>query len=72
MFLKVSPMKGILRFRKHGKLSPCYIEPFEILERIGVVAYRLALPPDLSMIHPVFDVSMLQKYILDPSHILAP
>ena len=54
VFLKVSPMKGVMRFGKKGKLSPRYIGPFEILEKVGLVAYRLALPPELSSIHPVF------------------
>ena len=72
VFFKVSPMKGVLRFGKRGKFSPRYIGPFENLERISSVAYRLALPPDLSMIHPIFHVSMLQKYMHDPSHILTP
>ena len=65
-------MKGVMRFGKKGKLSPPYINPFELLERIGAVAYRLALPPDLSLIHPVFHVSMLRKYMHDPSHVLEP
>ena len=72
VFLRVSPMKGVMRFGKKGKLSPRYIGPFEILERIGAVAYRLALSPDLSLIHPVFHVSMLRKYMYDPSHVLEP
>ena len=70
VFLKLSPWKGILRFGRKGKLSPRFIGPFEILERIGPVAYRLALPPDLSRIHDVFHVSVLRKYVQDPSHIL--
>ncbi|EOY03078.1 Retrotransposon protein, putative [Theobroma cacao] len=70
VFLKVSPTKGVMRFGKKGKLSPRYIGPFEILERVGEVAYRLALPPDLSNIHPVFQVSMLRKYNPDPSHVI--
>jgi hypothetical protein len=70
VFLKVSPWKGITRFGHKGKLSPRYIGPFEILERVGLVAYRIALPPALSKIHNVFHVSSLQKYISDPSHIL--
>ena len=70
VFLRVSPMKGILRFGKKGKLSPRFIGPFEILEKIGQVAYRLALPPNLSGVHPVFHVSMLRKYVHDPSHII--
>ena len=72
MFLKVSPMKGVLRFGKKGKLAPRYIGPFEIRSRVGEVAYRLVLPPELSWIHPVFQVSMLRKYILNPSHVLQP
>lgn len=70
VFLKVSPTKGVMRFGKKGKLSPRYIGPFEILEKVGAVAYRLALPPDLSNIHPVFHVSMLRKYNPDPSHVI--
>ena len=72
MFLKVSPMKGVMRFGKKGKLAPRYIGPFEIKSRVGEVAYRLVLPPELSRIHPVFHVSMLRKYIPDPSHVLQP
>ncbi|XP_070054852.1 uncharacterized protein [Nicotiana tomentosiformis] len=68
--LKISPMKGVLRFGKKGKLSPRYIRPFEILKKIGEVAYHLALPTILSSVHPVFHVSMLRKYVGDPSHIL--
>ena len=72
VFLKVSPMKGVMRFGNKGKLAPRYIGPFEIVERIGMVAYRLALPPNMSQVHPVFHVSMLRKYISDPSHVLQP
>ncbi|KAA0056044.1 ty3-gypsy retrotransposon protein [Cucumis melo var. makuwa] len=70
VFLKVAPMKGVLRFERRGKLSPRFVGPFEILERIGPVAYRLALPPSLSTVHDVFHVSMLRKYVLDPSHVV--
>ena len=70
IFLKISPWKGVLRFRKRGKLSPRYIGPYEVIEKIGPVAYRLALPPELSQIHDVFHVSMLRRYRSDPSHIL--
>lgn len=59
VLLKVVPMKGIMRFGKKGKLSPRYVGPFEILDKIGEVAYRLALPPSLSNVHNVFNVSML-------------
>ena len=70
MFLKVSPWKKILRFGRKGKLSPQFIGPYEILERIGLVAYRLALPLELAKLHDVFHVSMLRRYRSDPSHIL--
>ena len=66
MFLKVSPIRGVMRFGKKGKLVPRYIRPFEILERVGMVAYRLALPPSLSQVHPMFYILMLRKYIFDP------
>ncbi|GAV84808.1 Chromo domain-containing protein [Cephalotus follicularis] len=59
-----------MRFGKKGKLSPRYIGPFEILERIGEVGYRFALPPNLSYLHNVFHVSLLQKYMANPSHVL--
>ena len=70
VFLKLSPWKGVVRFGKRGKLSPRYIGSYEIIERVGSLAYRLALPSELSMIHNVFHVSMLRKYIADPSHVL--
>ncbi|KAL5563735.1 hypothetical protein UlMin_033482 [Ulmus minor] len=66
----IAPMKGVMRFGKRGKLSPRYIGPFEILEKVGRVAYRLALPLDLSSVHNVFRVSMLKKYVPDPTHVL--
>ena len=70
VFLKVAPWKRVIQFQKKGKLNPRYIGPFRIFERIGPVAYRLELPPELSWIHNVFHVSMLRKYISDPSDIL--
>ncbi|KAG8487764.1 hypothetical protein CXB51_018053 [Gossypium anomalum] len=71
VFLKVSPWKKVLRFGRKGKLSPRFIGPYEIVERIGPVAYRLALPSELQKIHDVFHVSMLRKYRPDPSHIIS-
>ena len=68
--MKVSPTQGVVRFDKRGKLSPKFIGPFKIVQRIGECAYRLALPPSLSRVHDVFHVSMLRKYIIDPSHVL--
>ncbi len=70
VFLKVFPWKKILRFGRKGKLSPRFIGLYEIVERIKLVAYRLALPPELQKIHDVFHVSMLRKYRSDPSHII--
>ncbi|KAL5553554.1 hypothetical protein UlMin_040955 [Ulmus minor] len=70
VFLKISPFKGIIRFGKREKLNPRYIGPYEILERVGKAAYRLALPPNLATVHNVFHVSMLKKYVPDKSHVL--
>ena len=62
VFLKVSSWKKIIRFGKKGKPSPRFIGPYEILERIGPVSYRLALPLELANLHDVFHMSMLRKY----------
>ena len=70
VFLKVSPMKGVMRFGKKGKLSPRYIGPFLITKCIGEVAYQLELPKSMQGIHPVFHVSMLRKYVPDASHVI--
>ena len=70
VWLRVSPMKGVMRFGKKGKLITRFIGPFEILSRVGEVTYKLALPPSLSTVPPVFHVSMLRKYIPDESHML--
>ena len=64
------PKRGVVRFGKRGKLSPRYIEPFEILKRVGTVVYWLALPPSLSSVHKVFHVSMLRKYTPNPTHVV--
>ncbi|XP_070046382.1 uncharacterized protein [Nicotiana tomentosiformis] len=69
VLLRVSPMKGVMRFQKKGKLIPRYISLFEILDRVGEVAFRFAFPPSISTVHPVFHVSMLRKYFSDPSHV---
>ena len=63
-------MKSIMRFGRKGKLSPRFVGPFEILERIGTLAYKVALPPSLSKIHNEFHVSNLRKHVFDPSHIM--
>ena len=64
------PNRGVVRFRKRGKLSSRYIGPFEVFERVGTVAYRLVLPPNLSGVHAVFYVSMLRKYTQNPTHVV--
>ena len=64
------PKRGVVRFGKRGKLSSRFIGPFEILERVGTLAYRLALPPSMSGVHEVFHVSMLRRYTPDPAHVV--
>ncbi|KAL9235960.1 hypothetical protein vseg_010677 [Gypsophila vaccaria] len=72
VLLHVSCMKGVIRFRKQGKLSPRYVGPYKILDWVGEVAYRLAQPPVLGRVHDVFHVSRLRKYLSDRSHVLDP
>ncbi|KAD4584207.1 hypothetical protein E3N88_21808 [Mikania micrantha] len=70
VLLKVSPWKGVIRFGKRGKLSPRYVGPFEILKRIGPVAYQLKLPDELSGVQDVFHVSNLKKCLSDETLIV--
>ena len=72
VFIKVAPMKGVMGFGKKGKLSPRYVGPYMIKKMIGKVAYELELPQEMSAIHNVFHVSMLKKYISDPTHVIQP
>ena len=72
MFIRVSPMKGVVRISRSGKLAPRYIGPFSITERIGSVAYRLLLPAQFFVIHDVFHVSQLRKCIRDSILFLSP
>ncbi|KAI3824164.1 hypothetical protein L1987_05613 [Smallanthus sonchifolius] len=67
MLLKVSPWKGVIRFRKRGKLSPRFIGPFKVVDRVGKVAYRVELPGELSKLHNTFHVSHLRKCLADES-----
>ncbi|XP_019155778.1 PREDICTED: uncharacterized protein LOC109152535 [Ipomoea nil] len=70
VYLKVSPSRGVMRFGEKGKLCAHYSGPFEILSRVGSLAYELALPPQLAGVHYVFHVSMLRRYIADPGHVV--
>ncbi|XP_073030689.1 uncharacterized protein [Primulina eburnea] len=69
-FLKIAPMNGVMRLVKKGKLSSRFIGPFEILNILGALAYRGALPPNLAGVHNVFHVSMLRKYMSNLIHVL--
>ena len=64
------PNRGVVRFDKRGKLSSRFIGPFKILEKVGTIAYRLALPPSMSGVHEVFHFSMLRRYTPDPAHVV--
>jgi len=70
VFFRVTPTVGIGRAIKSRKLTPRFVGPYQILRRIGVVAYEIALPLHLANLHNVFHVSQLRKYIADPSHVL--
>ncbi|GJZ47378.1 putative reverse transcriptase domain-containing protein, partial [Tanacetum coccineum] len=67
VLLKVSPYKGVVRFGKKRKLAPRFVGPFEIVEKVGPVAYRLDLPEELNGVHDTFDVSSLKKCLADPT-----
>jgi hypothetical protein len=71
VFIRVSPWKGVVRFKGKKKLAPRYIGPYEVTGRVGATAYRLALPMELARLHNVFHVSMLRKYMPDPTHVLS-
>ena len=70
VFLKVSPIRGVMQFGKKRKLSPRYIGPFEITQRVGRLAYGIALPLNFVETHDVFNVSMLRKYIANPDVVM--
>ncbi|GKA97394.1 putative reverse transcriptase domain-containing protein [Tanacetum coccineum] len=67
VLLKVSPWKGVVRFRKKGKLAPNFVGSFEIIEKVGPMAYRLDLPEELNGVHDTFHVSNLKKCLADPT-----
>ncbi|GJW12555.1 putative reverse transcriptase domain-containing protein [Tanacetum coccineum] len=67
VLLKVSPCKGVVRFRKKGKLAPRFVRPFEIVEKVGLIAYRLRLPEELNGVHDTFHVSNIKKCLADPT-----
>jgi len=70
VFLRVNRVTGVGRALKCLTLTPRFVGPFEIVEKVGVVAYQIALPPSLSNLHDVFHVSQLQKYVYDASHVI--
>jgi hypothetical protein len=72
VYLRVSPMKGMKRFGMKGKLAPCYIEPFPILEKCGTVAYKLHLPPSLAGVHDIFHMSQLKKCLKASIDVVLP
>ena len=71
VFLKVSHWKKVMRFGKKGKSSPIFIGPYEVIKKVGPVAYILALPPELEKINNLFHMSMLRRYCSDPSHVVS-
>ena len=71
VYLMISPMKGVIRFGKRGKLRPQYVGPYEVVKHIRSVAYELKLPFELATVHPLFHVSMIKKCISDPVSILS-
>nr|KYP37741.1 hypothetical protein KK1_041053 [Cajanus cajan] len=66
----VTPTSGVGRALRKRKLTPRFVGPYQIIQRVGPVAYRLALPPPLSNLHDVFHVSQLRKYVHDPSYVV--
>jgi hypothetical protein len=72
VYLRVSPMKGVKRFEVKGRLAPCYIGPFPILEKCVSIAYKLDLPPSLARVHDIFHVSQLKKSLKAPMDVVLP
>ena len=72
VLLRVSPTKGVMRFGRKGKLSPRFIGPYPVVARVGKLAYRLELPPELGRVHDVFHVSQLRRCVADETLVLQP
>lgn len=70
VFFRVNPVTGVGRALKSMKLTPSFVGSYEIIERVGAVAYQIALPISLSNLHSVYHVSQLWKYVFDPSHVI--
>ncbi|XP_019070688.1 uncharacterized protein [Solanum lycopersicum] len=70
VYLKLSPIKGVVRFCKKEKLTPRYVGPYRIFKRVGNVAYELKLPQELMVVHPVYHIYMLNRCLGDPSLIV--
>ena len=69
-WIELFEMKDVLRVGWKGKLNPCFIGPFDIIDQIGSVAFKLILSPSLFVVHTVFHVCVLQKYLDDLTHII--
>ena len=72
MFIKISPLKSVIRFGRKGKLAPRFVGPFPVLEQIGNLAYKVELPEKMAGVHNVFHVSQLRKFVHDPSATITP
>ena len=70
VFLKVSPIKAVIKFGKKGKLSPRYVGSYKILKRVGKVAYELELPAELAAVHPLVHISLFKNCLGDPASIV--
>lgn len=70
VLLRVRPQESSIKFRKGAKFSPCYVGPFKIVMKVGPISYRLAFPSSLNCMHKVFDLYILQQYILVSSHVI--
>ena len=71
VYLKILPMKGLMRFGKKSKLDPRYVYPYKILRHTGNVAHKLDLPDDLALVHPILNVSLFKKCVGDPIYIIS-